>query len=133
MNLADIKTYLSTRINASDFLSLSDDELTKYMLTASNLLSTFYKMEDLTDDSILSRVTGEEMLFLFNSNIDLNLFYYYEGLTSFDIGGAIKGAVDYKNVGDLFSTYVKAILESEGIEERIDSPNKKVKNKFTWL
>ena len=133
MNLADIKTYLSTRINASDILSLSDAELTKYMSTASNLLSTFYKIEDLTDDSKLALVTGEEMLFLFNSNIDLNLFYQYEGLTSFDVGGAIKGSVDYKNVGDLFSQYVKAFLESEGIEEKIDSPNKKVKHKFTWL
>jgi len=133
MNLADIKTYLSTRINASDILSLSDAELTKYMSTASNLLNVFYKMEDLTDDSKLALVTGEEMLFLFNSNIDLNLFYQYEGLTSFDVGGAIKGSVDYKNVGDLFSQYVKAFLESEGIEEKIDSPNKKVKHRFTWL
>lgn len=133
MNLDDTKNYLVTRINSSELLLLSDLELTKYFTTASNLLNTFYKMEDLLDDSILTRVTGEEMLFLFNSNIDLNLFYQYEGLTSFDIGGAIKGAVDYKNVGDLFSTYVKAILESEGIEEKIESPNKKVKNKFTWL
>jgi len=133
MNLDDIKIYLSTRINSSDLLLLSDFELTKYMSTASNLLSTFYKMEDLTDDSKLALVTGEEMLFLFNSNIDLNLFYQYEGLTSFDVGGAIKGSVDYKNVGDLFSQYVKAFLESEGIEEKIDSPNKKVKHRFTWL
>lgn len=133
MNLDDIKIYLSTRINSSELLLLSDFELTKYLSTATNLLNTFYKMEDLTDDSKLVLVTGEEMLFLFNSNIDLNLFYQYEGLTSFDVGGAIKGSVDYKNVGDLFSQFVRSFLESEGIEEKIDSPTKKVKHKFTWL
>lgn len=133
MVLSDVKAYLQTRINASDLLSESDQNLTKYMATANNLLSTFYHIENLSDEN-LSTVVGEEMLFLFNSNIDLNLFYQYEGLTSFNIGnGAIQGSVDYKNKGDFFSAYVKSILESLGIEEKIDQPNSKVRNGYTWL
>jgi len=132
MTLADIKTYLATRINAEDLLALSDDELTKYMNTSYNLLNTFYKLEEITSADDLTKVVSEEMIFLFNADIDLNLFYQYEGLTSFDVGGAIKGSVDYKNKGDLFSPFVKAILAALGIEERIESPNSKVKNGFTW-
>lgn len=133
MVLSDVKAYLQTRINSSDLLLLSDQELTKYLSTSQNLLGTFYYIENLSDEN-LTKVVGEEMLFLFNSNIDLNLFYQYEGLSSFNIGnGAIQGSVDYKNKGDLFSTYVKSILESLGIEEKIEQPNSKVRNGFTWL
>jgi hypothetical protein len=74
------------------------------------------------------------MLFLYNSNIDLNLFYQYEGLTSFNIGkGAVQGSVDYKNKGDLLSALVKNMLASLGIEEKIELADSKVKNSFTWL
>lgn len=119
MDLIGCKTYLATRINASDFLTLSDSELTKYMTTAYNLLDTFYFIDVLSDEN-LTKVVSEEMLFLFNANIDLNLFYQYEGLTSFGVGNrAIQGSVDYKNKGDLFSPFVKAILDSLGVEERI--------------
>lgn len=134
MTLADIKTYLDTRINAVQFLELQDEQLSKYMLTSINLLDTFYIMEELKDDEKLAKVVGEEMLFLFNSNIDLNLFYQYEGLTSFGIGnGSIQSAVDYSNKGDLFSPIVKAMLDAFGVEERIESPNARVKSGFTWL
>lgn len=134
MTLADIKTYLDTRINAVQFLELQDEQLSKYMLTSINLLDTFYIMEELKDDVKLAKVVGEEMLFLFNSNIDLNLFYQYEGLTSFQIGnGAVQGSVDYSNKGDLFSPIVKAMLDAFGVEERIESPNARVKSGFTWL
>ena len=133
MTLADVKTYLSSRIQTSDFLSESDMELTKYMYTADMLLSTFYFMDELEDEQALIKVTGEEMIFLYNADIDLNLFYRYEGLTSFGIGqNAIKGDVDYSNKGDLFSPIVKAMLESLGIEEKIDGINQKVKERYTW-
>ncbi len=134
MTLADIKTYLEKRINTSEFLALSDEELEKYMMTAVNLLDTFYYTDQIKDQLKFAMIIGEEMIFLFNSDIDLNLFYRYEGLTSFRIGeGAIQGAVDYKNKGDLFSPYVKSILESLGIEEKIETPGSKVTNSFTWL
>ena len=134
MTLADIKTYLEKRINASEILALPDEELEKYMMTSVNLLDTFFYTEQIVDPLKFAMIIGEEMIFLFNSNIDLNLFYQYEGLTSFTIGnGAIKGEVDYKNKGDLFSPYVKSILESLGIEEKIETPGSKVKNSFTWL
>lgn len=133
MVLDDVKAYLSTRINSSDLLLNSDEDLTKYMTTAQNLLNTFYHIENLSDEDLV-KVVGEEMLFLFNSNIDLNLFYQYEGLSSFNVGnGAIQGSVDYKNKGDMFSAYVKSILESLGIEEKIEQPNSKVRNGYTWL
>lgn len=134
MDLDAIKTYLATRINSGDLLALSNVELTKYMTTAYNLLDTFYKIEDIKNSEDLVKVVSEEMIFLFNSNIDLNLFYQYEGLTSFNVGkGAVQGSVDYKNKGDLFSPFVKAILSALRIEERIESPNSKVKTGFTWL
>lgn len=133
MTLADVKTYLSSRIQTDDFLSESDAELTKYMYTADMLLSTFYFMDELEDEQALIKVVGEEMIFLYNADIDLNLFYRYEGLTSFGIGmNAIKGDVDYSNKGDLFSPIVKAMLESLGIEEKIEGINQKVKERYTW-
>ena len=134
MNLNDIKTYLSKRINVSDFLELSDEQLQKYMITAANILDVFYYMDQLKDDQKLAAVIAQEMVFLFHANIDLNLFYQYQGLTTFNIGkSAIQGSVDFKNKGDLFSTYVKAMLQSLGIEEKIQLPDSKVKNGFTWL
>lgn len=45
MTLADVKTYLSSRIQTSEFLTESDAELTKFMNTANMLLSTFYYIE----------------------------------------------------------------------------------------
>ena len=134
MTLNDIKTYLEKRINTSEFLALSDEELEKYMMTSVNLLDTFYYTDQIKDQLKFAMIIGEEMIFLFNSDIDLNLFYRYEGLTSFRIGeGAIQGSVDFKNKGDLFSPYVKSILESLGIEEKIETPGSKVTNSFTWL
>ncbi len=135
MTLTEIKEYLVSRINAYELLELTDEDLSKYMTTAINILDTFYGIGDYELlDSELVPVVAEEMIFLFNSNIDLNLFYQYEGLTSFNIGkGAVQGAVDYKNKGDLFSRYVKAMLERLGISPIVEDPNLKVKNSFTWL
>lgn len=133
MDLDAIKAYLATRINAEDLLALDNVELTKYMTTSYNLLDTFYKIEDIQHSEDLVKVVSEEMIFLFNANIDLNIFYQYEGLTSFNVGkSAVQGSVDYSNKGDLFSPFVKAILSALGIEERIESPNSKVKTGFTW-
>lgn len=132
MVLNDIKVYLLTRINTSEILEETDQELNKYMVTAYNLLNTFYVLDNVSDEALV-KIIGEEMIFLFNSNIDLNLFYQYEGLTSFKVGdNAIQGTVDYKNKGALFSDYVKGILASLGIEERIELPETKVKTGFTW-
>lgn len=132
MTLADVKTYLSSRIQTDDFLANSDAFLTKYMNTANMLLGTYYYIEQIKEESDLVKVVGEEMIFLYNADIDLNLFYRYEGLTSFGIGmNAIKGDVDYSNKGDLFSPIVKAILESLGIEEKIEDINRKVKERYT--
>lgn len=134
MTLADIKAYLEKRINTADFLALPDEELEKYMVTAVNLLDTYFHTEQIIDQSKFTIIIGEEMVFLFNANIDLNLFYQYEGLTSFNVGkGAVQGSVDFKNKGDLFSPYVKAVLESLGIEEKVTTPGSKVTNSFTWL
>lgn len=134
MELNDIKIYLATRINTSEILSESDEVLIQYLATAERILNTFYYMEQITEERDLIAVVAEEMLFLYNSNIDLNLFYQYEGLTSFNIGkGAVQGSVDYKNKGDLLSAMVKAMLASLGIEEKIELPDSKVRNGFTWL
>lgn len=134
MELNDIKIYLATRINTSEILSESDEVLVQYLTTAERILNTFYYIEQISDEKDLIAVVAEEMLFLYNSNIDLNLFYQYEGLTSFNIGkGSVQGSVDYKNKGDLLSAMVKAMLASLGIEEKIEIPDSKVKNGFTWL
>lgn len=134
MELNNIKIYLATRINTSEILSESDEVLIQYLATAERILNTFYYMEQITEERDLIAVVAEEMLFLYNSNIDLNLFYQYEGLTSFNIGkGAVQGSIDYKNKGDLLSAMVKAMLASLGIEEKIELPDSKVKNGFTWL
>lgn len=134
MNLSDVKEYLIKRINSGELLSLVDCELEKYLFTSYTLLETFYYIEDIKDDDDLAKVVGEEMIFLFNSDIDLNLFYRYEGLTSFKIGdSAIQGTVDYSNKGSLFSPIVRSILDSLGIEEKIQSYDAHVKSGFTWL
>lgn len=132
MNLTDIKTYLTKRINTEDFLSLSDEELEKYMYTADKLLNTYYKVETIIDEDVYIGILAEEMLFLSKVNIDLNLFYEYNGLTSFNIGGAVQGSVDYSNKGNLFSIFVKASLENLGIEKKTDLPENRTKNIFSW-
>lgn len=134
MELDKIKLYLATRINSSEFLAEEDEILLQYLATAQRILNIFYYMEQIINQNDLIAVIAEQMLFLYNSNIDLNLFYQYEGLTSFNIGkGAVQGSVDYKNKGDLLSALVKNMLASLGIEEKIELADSKVKNSFTWL
>lgn len=134
MELDKIKLYLATRINSSEFLAEKDEVLLQYLATAQRILNIFYYMEQIINQNDLIAVIAEQMLFLYNSNIDLNLFYQYEGLTSFNIGkGAVQGSVDYKNKGDLLSALVKNMLASLGIEEKIELADSKVKNSFTWL
>lgn len=120
MSLNDLKTYLSGRIGTSAILSLADSELTKYMNTSEMLLNTYWNF---TEISLLDQqvaIVAQEMLFLFNSNIDLNLFYEYNGLQSFNIGGAVQGTVAYNQVGSLFGKIVKGLLEANGISQKIE-------------
>ena len=70
MTLEKVKTYLNRRINTDDILKLSDEELTKYFETSKLILNTFYVIDDIQIDDSKALVYGEEMLFLFNSNID---------------------------------------------------------------
>ena len=79
MTLEKVKAYLDRRINTDDILKLSDEELTKYFETSKLILNTFYVIDDIQIDDSKALVYGEEMLFLFNSNIDINLFYQYNG------------------------------------------------------
>ena len=133
MTLEKIKAYLDRRINTDDILKLSDEELTKYFETSKLILNTFYVIDDIPIEDSKALVYGEEMLFLFNSNIDINLFYQYNGLSTFDIGGAVKGTVDYSQRGELIPNLLKAILASLDIPEKMEDPNKRVKNVFTCL
>ena len=133
MTLEKVKTYLNRRINTDDILKLSDEELTKYFETSKLILNTFYVIDDIQIDDSKALVYGEEMLFLFNSNIDINLFYQYNGLSTFDIGGAVKGTVDYSQRGELIPNLLKAILASLDIPEKMEDPTKRVKNVFTCL
>lgn len=133
MTLEKVKAYLDRRINTDDILKLSDEELTKYFETSKLILNTFYVIDDIQIDDSKALVYGEEMLFLFNSNIDINLFYQYNGLSTFDIGGAVKGTVDYSQRGELIPNLLKAILASLDIPEKMEDPNKRVKNVFTCL
>ena len=133
MELSEVKIYLSTRINSKDLLLLSDSELQKYFDTAYMLLNTFYEVSEYTQEVRLIPVIGEEMLFLYFANIDLNLFYQYEGLKQFSVEGAIAGQVAYDQVGDLFSRVVRGMLQALGIDSRIEDPDAKIKNTYTWL
>lgn len=133
MTIEKIKEYLNRRINTDELLKLNNAQLEKYFNTANLILNTFYVMEDVPIEESEALIYGEEMLFLFNANIDLNLFYQYQGLSTFDVGGAIKGTVDYSQKGELIAPMLKAILASLEVEERIEDPNSKVKCGFTCL
>lgn len=134
MSLADIKSYLKARINTDDLLSSSDEDLNRYLNTSEIILNVFFYFDQVKDDLNKVQLLSEEMIFLFNSNIDLNTFYQYEGLSSFAIGeNAIKGTVDYSIVAPLVSPLVRSMMEALGIDERVNLPGQKVKNGFTWL
>lgn len=133
MTLEKVKQYLKRRINTEELLQLDDSQLEKYFNTASLILNTFYVLDSITVLDSLALIHGEEMLFLFNSNIDLNLFYQYNGLTSFAIEGAVNGTVDYSLKGEFIPAMLKAILASLEVEEKIEDPNSKVKTGFTCV
>lgn len=133
MTIEKVKQYLNRRINTEELLKLDNDKLEKYFNTASLILNTFYVLDSVSVLDSLALIYGEEMLFLFNSNIDLNLFYQYNGLSTFDIGGAVKGTVDYSLKGEYIPAMLKAILASLEVEERIEDPNSKVKCAYTCL
>lgn len=119
MTLNELKTYLSGRIGTSKLLALADTELTKYMNTSQLLLNTYFNFSDISLLDQQVAVVAQEMLFLFNSNIDLNLFYEYNGLQSFNIGGAVQGTVAYNQVGSLFGRIVKGLLQANGITQKV--------------
>lgn len=121
--LEDIKNYLNGRARAEQILKLSDNELEKYVNLALIILETYYKMDELLVPETRNAIIAEETLFVFKNNTDFEKFYEYEGLSQFNIAGAIQGTVS-DDEGKLIPSFVKALLFAAGIDkiqEDIDS------------
>lgn len=130
MNFNSIKTYLSGRIGTTEILAETDTVLSAYFNTANNLLTTFYDFSSLESEDIQSAIIAEESIFLYNGNIDLEPYYEYNSLISFNIAGAIQGSVDYNQSKPYFSNYVKGLLEYNGISGIISDPSSDIFQTF---
>lgn len=129
MNKEKIRNYIEKRYNTEEILNLDEESRDSIFFTAFVLLSVFYSIE-VVDVDIASQIIAEEAIFLSKFNIDFNAYYQYEGLSSFDIAGAIKGSVEFRN-NELFSPIVKAMLEREGLVQLVSYS--RVKNSYTYL
>lgn len=121
--LEDIKNYLNGRARAEQILKLTDKELEKYVNLALTILETYYKIDELLVPETRNTIIAEETLFVFKNNTDFEKFYEYEGLSQFNIAGAIAGTVT-DDEGKLIPSFVKALLYAAGIDkvqEDIDS------------
>lgn len=121
--LEDIKNYLNGRARAEQILKLTDNELEKYVNLALIILETYYKIDELLVPETRNTIIAEETLFVFKNNTDFEKFYEYEGLSQFNIAGAIQGTVS-DDEGKLIPSFVKALLYAAGIDkvqEDIDS------------
>jgi hypothetical protein len=86
-------------------------------------LETYYKIDELLVPETRNTIIAEETLFVFKNNTDFEKFYEYEGLSQFNIAGAIAGTVT-DDEGKLIPSFVKALLYAAGIDkvqEDIDS------------
>jgi hypothetical protein len=129
MNKEKIRKYLESRYNADKILNLDEETFDKILFTAYSLLSTYYSIKDVEED-IISPIIAEQSIFMSKYDIDFDAYYEYSGLSTFDIGSAVKGTVrETKN--DLISPIVLAMLEKEGIVNLVSTG--RVKNHYTYL
>ena len=129
MNKEKIRKYLESRYNADKILNLDEETFDKILFTAYSLLSTYYSIKDVEED-IISPIIAEQSIFMSKYDIDFDAYYEYSGLSTFDIGSAVKGTVrEIKN--DLISPIVLAMLEKEGIVNLVATG--RVKNHYTYL
>jgi hypothetical protein len=92
MSLENFKTYLSNRPYITQ--DYSDEELTKILNFAKNLLTLFFKIDDeFLSSSEFEFPLFEEAIYLLQNDPTSEYLTKYEGLTSFNVAGAISATV----------------------------------------
>lgn len=92
MNLENFKTYLSERPYITQ--EYSDEELTKILNFAKNLLTLFFKIDDeFLKSTEFEFPLFEEAIYLLQNDPTSEYLTKYEGLTSFNVAGAISATV----------------------------------------
>lgn len=127
MNQEKIRNYLNERYKGDDILT--NENFDKILFTAYTFIKVYFPIESLDEDT-LSPIVAEEALFISKYDIDFNAYYEYNGLSTFDIAGVVKGTMGDVR-GELFPPIVKGMLEKAGIVIQLNIG--RVKNQYTYL
>lgn len=109
-----IQQYLNKRARGEALAA--DIQLEKYIQLSKNILKVYYYIDSVAEQDYIW-ILAQESLFIYNNNIDLDTFYTYEGLSTFNIAGSIQGTVS-DETGSLLSPFVKAICKSLDIQKK---------------
>lgn len=92
MSLENFKTYISARPFIGE--DYSDADLTKVLNFAKNLLTLFFKIdEEFLNSTEFEYPLFEEAIYLLQNDPTSEYLTKYEGLTSFNVAGAISATV----------------------------------------
>lgn len=92
MSLENFKTYISARPFIGE--DYSDEDLTKVLNFAKNLLTLFFKIdEEFLNSTEFEYPLFEEAIYLLQNDPTSEYLTKYEGLTSFNVAGAISATV----------------------------------------
>ena len=92
MSLENFKTYISNRPYITQ--DYSDEELTNTLNFAKNLLTLFFKIDDkFLNSPEFEFPLFEEAIYLLQNDPTSEYLTKYEGLTSFNVAGAISATV----------------------------------------
>lgn len=130
MKIDDFKDYIDGRPYITE--NYSDEELTKILNFAELLLNTFF---DLTDEfknsDDYNTILFEESIYLLQNDPTSEFLTKYEGLTSFNVAGAISATVAEEYL-PYISRFTKLFLQKHGFSPVVGDSAKITYNYTTF-
>lgn len=128
MNLESFKNYISLRPFITE--EYSDDQLQKTLKFAELLLDIFFEIApNQKEQEFYQTAVFEEAIYLLQNDPTSEYLTKYEGLSQFNVAGAISGSV-LREYLPFISALVKKFLKKFGVEQSFDD-NAKVSYGYT--
>lgn len=130
MNIQNFKQYINGRPFITE--NFSDEDLTKTLNFAELLLDTFFNLTDeFKESNNYNTILFEEAIYLLQNDPTSEYLTKYEGLTQFNVAGAISASVAEEYL-PFISRFVKLILQKYGFLPVVSDSSKITYNYTTF-
>jgi hypothetical protein len=130
MKIQNFKQYINGRPFITE--NFSDEDLTKTLNFAELLLDTFFNLTDeFKESNNYNTILFEEAIYLLQNDPTSEYLTKYEGLTQFNVAGAISASVAEEYL-PFISRFVKLILQKYGFLPVVSDSSKITYNYTTF-